>query len=81
MLYVYIEYNDNSVSEMNIKASTNIDTLKTYLRERVENYFHCPWNEIEAKFMGSDDELTDTYVHYDDTSNYLTWEIMKVETL
>lgn len=45
-IYVYLEYNDNSVSEKLVKASTDIEALKKYLKERAEKYFNCSWDEI-----------------------------------
>ena len=80
-MYVYIEYNDDSISEKLIKVSTDIEVLKKCLKERVENYFNCPWDEIEDKIFSEDDTLSDVYVHYDDTCKYLTWEIEEIEVL
>lgn len=77
-VYVYAEYNDMSVGDIMIKVSTNLDTLKAYLKSRVVHFFDdCPWDEIEEKKLTSDDELSDMYVHYDDTMAYYTWEITK----
>lgn len=45
-MYAYIEYSDMDVTEKMIKVSTDIDKLKNFLREKVENYFKCPWDEI-----------------------------------
>ena len=80
-MYAYIEYSDMDVTEKMIKVSTDIDKLKNFLREKVENYFKCPWDEIEDKIFSGDDRLSDVYVHYDDTCKYLTWEIEEIEVL
>ncbi len=79
--YVYLEYNDNSVSEKLVKASTDIEALKKYLKERAEKYFNCSWGEIEELYFSGDDTLSDTFIHYDDTQDYLTWEIIEVEVI
>ena len=80
-MYAYIEYSAMDVTEKMIKVSTDIDKLKNFLREKVENYFKCPWDEIEDKIFSGDDTLSDVYVHYDDTCKYLTWEIEEIEVL
>lgn len=79
--YVYIEYNDNDVSEKLIQVSPDINTLKKYLKERVEKYFNCSWDRIEKKYFTADDEFTDTFVKFDNSNDILTWEILKCKNI
>lgn len=77
-IYVYIEYNEDSMSEKLIKVSTDIEVLKKYLKERVESYFNCPWDKIKEQYFSEDSEciLSDTFTNYHDyRDNFLIWEI------